>query len=290
MAESSLTFFSKKPLMCPVCETSFHREELRTGRGRLIAGPLTQELKRVYEPSQKYGEVFPLIYFCTTCPNCYYSAFPDDFLSVDEGMREKLEADLDRRQNTIRSIFDHLDFSEPRGLFEGCASYYFAMMCYDFFPPDVAPTFKQGLAAIRAAWLCTDLHRKQMSENWDYLARLFYRKARFFYAMAVERETSGNESLIAARHLGPDLDKNYGYDGVLYLSGLLEYKYGPTGNAEKRVEALNRSKRVIARIFGMGRASKNKPAAILDNARDVYDQITKELGQENPDPEQDAKS
>jgi hypothetical protein len=35
----------------------------------------------------------------------------------------------------------------------------------------------------------------------------------------------------------------------------------------------------------MGRASKDKPAAILDNARDVYEEITKELGEENRDPE-----
>ena len=35
----------------------------------------------------------------------------------------------------------------------------------------------------------------------------------------------------------------------------------------------------------MGRASKDKPAAILDSARDVYDEITKELGEENRDPE-----
>ena len=35
----------------------------------------------------------------------------------------------------------------------------------------------------------------------------------------------------------------------------------------------------------MGRASKDKPAAILDNAREVYEEIAKELGDENRDPE-----
>jgi uncharacterized protein (DUF2225 family) len=35
----------------------------------------------------------------------------------------------------------------------------------------------------------------------------------------------------------------------------------------------------------MGKASKNKPAAILDNAREVYEAISKELGDGEPDPE-----
>jgi uncharacterized protein (DUF2225 family) len=115
---------------------------------------------------------------------------------------------------------------------------------------------------------------------------VFYRKARFFYSYAVELEQSGGQSLSAARHLGPDLDKNYGYDGVLYLTGLLEFLYGPTAEAERRQQSLSRAKRTVARIFGMGRASKDKPAAILDNARDVYAEITSELGEDNPDPEQ----
>jgi hypothetical protein len=36
----------------------------------------------------------------------------------------------------------------------------------------------------------------------------------------------------------------------------------------------------------MGKASKEKPAAILDNARDVYEEIATELGLESTDPEE----
>jgi uncharacterized protein (DUF2225 family) len=35
----------------------------------------------------------------------------------------------------------------------------------------------------------------------------------------------------------------------------------------------------------MGKASKDKPAAILDNAREVYDAISKELGDADSAPE-----
>ncbi len=282
---SELTFFTKTPIECPACETTFYREELRTGRGRLNAGELTTELRRTYIPSQKHGEVFPLIYPVTVCPACYYAAYHPDFLEVPEQAKEPIRSAEGRRIATIRRIFDDLDYTQPRGLAEGCAGYYLATVSYEHFPKEFSPTFKQGLSCLRAAWLCADLHRKRPNDNFDYLSQVFYRKARFFYARAVELEQTGQESLSAVHHLGPDLDKNYGYDGVLYLTGLLEYEYGPTKNPAKRTQALARAKRTVARIFGMGRASKDKPAAILDNARDVYDSITKDLGEEKSNPE-----
>ena len=55
------SFFSKKPISCPVCGSSFHREEMLTGSGRLIAGNLTEELRRLYEVNKKFGEVNPLV-------------------------------------------------------------------------------------------------------------------------------------------------------------------------------------------------------------------------------------
>lgn len=282
---SELTFFSKTPIECPICETSFYREEMRTGRGRLNAGELTSELRRTYVASQKYGEVFPLIYPVTVCPTCYYAAYQQDFMEVPEQAKEFLKGAESRRVATIRRIMDDLDFTQPRDLPEGTASYYLATVSYEHFPKEFSPTFKQGVSCLRAAWLCSDLHRKRPNDNFDYLGQVFYRKARFFYARAVELEQTGQESLSAVHHLGPDLDKNYGYDGVLYLSGLLEYEHGPTKDPTKRKQALERAKRTVAKIFGMGRASKNKPAAILDNARDVYDAITKDLGEEKSDPE-----
>jgi uncharacterized protein (DUF2225 family) len=78
------------------------------------------------------------------------------------------------------------------------------------------------------------------------------------------------------------------FDGVLYIYGYLEFHYGPRKDPVKREENLKRAKRTIARIFGMGRASKNKPQAILDNARDLYSEIGEALGLENLDPEKDS--
>jgi len=282
---ADLTFFSKTPITCPICDAKFYREELRTGRGRLNAGELTRELRRTYIPSQKYGEVFPLIYPVTVCPGCYYAAYHPDYLELPEEAIEPIRAAQQTRIANVELLFDSVDFSSPRRLEEGCSSYYLATTCYDHFDKITSPRFKQGLSCLRAAWLCTDLQRKRPNDNYDYLAQVFYRKARFFYTYAVELEQTGQQTLSGTRHLGPDLDKNYGYDGVLYLTGLLEFKHGPTSEAAQRRQALGRAKRTVARIFGMGRASKDKPAAILDSARDVYEEITKELGEENRDPE-----
>lgn len=282
---ASLTFFTKEKIQCPVCDEGFYREEMRTGRGRMIAGELTKELRRNYEASQQYGEVYPLVYPVSVCPSCFYAAYQSDFQNPPDSGLEALREEGGKRASAVDKLFDYLDFAEPRRLQEGVASYILAILCYDHFTKQVSPKFKQGLSALRGAWLAGDLHRKMPSENFDYLQLVLYRKARFFYSVAVEWEQTGREPLSGAGNLGPDLDKNYGYDGVLYLSGLLEYKYGPRQDPERRAEALNRAKRTIARIFGMGKASKNKPQAILDNAREVYEEISKELGdgQSNPD-------
>lgn len=284
---TGVSFFSKTPTVCPVCEVKFYREEMRTGRGRLIAGALTRELRRTYEPSKKFGAIYPLLYAVVVCPSCYYAAYPRDFSGIRDDTADAVRNAMPLRIDNIGQIADGLDFTRPRSLKEGLAAYALAAMCYDQFPDEAAPSIKQGLSCLRAAWVCNDLHDKEPDEHYDKLARVFYRKARFFYALAVEQEQTGVQGIPSGFPLGPDLDKNYGYDGVLYMAGLLDWLYGPRKDSEKRRLGLERSKRTVAKIFGMGRASREKPAAILDNARSLYEEIAHELGLKNVDPERD---
>ncbi len=271
------TFFGKKPFLCPVCDSSFYREELLSGGGRLIAGDLTEELHRTYEPSKKYGELHPLIYTVQVCPGCYYAAYPQDFPEIKGETIELLKAETDRRVKSVSLVFKDLDFTNFRELKEGAASYFLALMCYEHFDKSFSPTFKRALSALRGAWLLDALHRKHFGENYDYLTRVFYRKARFFYIQSVEMAQHGREPLEANVNFGPDLDKNYGYDGLLYVTGLLEYKYGPRQQTEKRIRSLENAKRIVSKLFGTGKASKSKPSAILDKARELYDEMNKEL-------------
>ena len=61
MAEGKISYRAKNETACPVCDNTFRREELLTGGGRMNAGDLTDELHRIYLPTQRYGEVYPLI-------------------------------------------------------------------------------------------------------------------------------------------------------------------------------------------------------------------------------------
>lgn len=277
--ELKITFYSKDAVRCPICDASFYREELLSGGGRLIAGPLTDELHRIYEPSAKYGDVHPLVYSATVCPSCWYASSDADFANAPEKIRAELSLDRDARIADAQKIFPNIDFSGARSLEAGAASLYLALRCYGFFPKEFSPTLKQGMTALRAAWLFDELHKKRPTENFDWLALLFKRKAHFLYREAILKEQSGKEPLSGVKNFGPDTDKNYAYEGALYLVGLLELKYGPREDAEKRNAALSDAKRSIAKIFGLGRSSKSKPGPLLEKARNLYDELNKELNE-----------
>ena len=61
------------------------------------------------------------------------------------------------------------------------------------------------------------------------------------------------------------------FDGILYIYSYLELYHGPENDPAVREEDLRRAKQTIARIFGMGKATKDKPVAILENARLLYE-------------------
>ena len=272
----TITFWAKTETSCPVCGCGFKKEEMMTGSGRLNAGDLTDELRRLYIPSKKYGEVNPLIYYIMTCPQCLYSAAPSDFSELKSPVITSLKANIQDRRASLGNIFGSVDFKAKRTVMAGIASYYLAIMALESFPKDMSPTIKGGIYSLRSAWLCNDLHAKYPTENYNYMAEIFYKKATFYYVKALAGEQDGSEGIGGAKNLGPDLDKNYGYDGVLYIGAYLQYTYA-SSDAVKHKEALENAKRIVARIFGMGRASKNKPVAILDNAKVLYDKLKEEL-------------
>jgi len=283
MAEGQkLTYFEKRQSACPVCAAKFFREDLLSGGGRLIAGNLSKELRRQFDPSKKFGEVRPLLYPVTVCPACYFAAFPQDFTAVPETRVKQAEVNADERRESISLIFPELDFTAPRTLREGIASCFFAVMCYDFYDKRANPTFKAGLAALRAAWLLGDLDTLEPGENWDHLKLIFYHKAHFYYRLALERESAGQETFDAQLHFGPDLDKNYGYYGVIYLAAYLDYRYGSTADPAKRLVSLEHARRMMGKIFGAGKSSKNRPTAMLDNAKEVYEQMGAEIQRLQP--------
>ena len=275
--ELKVSFFSKKEYECPACGYTFHKEELHTGGGRLIAGSLTEELHRLYVSSIKYGDVYPLAYQAVVCPECWFASMEADFSLLPESKADFAMDEKSRRMADTLLIFPEVDFSNPRSLVEGAASQYLTLRCYDFYDKQVSPTIKQGLASIRTAWLLDELDKKYPKQHYDWLATLFRKKAQYFYNEALAREQSGNETMSGIRSFGPDTDKNYSYEGMLYLCAYLRYKYGPSHSSDERKNTLEDARRTIAKLFGMGKSSREKPGAFLDLARKVYDAINKEL-------------
>lgn len=280
--KQSVSYWSKTKCRCPLCKRDFEKEEMLSGGGRMNAGELSDELHRSYLPSAKYGPVYPLIYAIGACPKCHVAFFWKDFeLIKDNDSIDALRLDKDKRQQKVKTIFPNYDLSHERNLLDGAAMYYLALLSYEKVDLSYAPTFKRAMISLRLAWLCTELNKVIPGYNYNYPAAVFYRKAAFFYEQTLINEAGKIESVETVFNFGPDVDKNYGYDGVIYLSGLLEYKYGQTDDMQLRYKKLDANKRSIARIFGLGKSSKEKPGPLLENARNLYDALTKELKDAN---------
>ena len=274
-----ISYLSKEVYVCPVCDEEFKREELLSGSGRLNAGELTDELHRLYVPSAKYGSIYPLAYQATVCPNCLFSSMQSDFNRLPKEKIYDVAADEEKRREEVELIYPGIDFRKPRTLATGIISQYLLLRCYDYYRSDTSPTIKQAVAALRAGWLLDELDKKEHGQHYHWLAVLFKKKAGFLYLEALKREQNGTETLSAMGNLGPDTDKNYGYEGMLYMAGLLQYKYGDTNDAERRIATLSEAKRNLAKMLGLGKSSKSKPGPLIEKSRALYDAIAKELNE-----------
>jgi uncharacterized protein (DUF2225 family) len=274
-----VSFLSKELFVCPACDESFRKEDLLSGSGRLIAGTLTEELHRLYEKSAKYGDLYPVAYTAVVCPKCWFASSIEDFSALPPEKKETVFFDADDRKAEVENIFPAVDFYEPRNLVSGIVSQYLTMRCYDYYTIEFSPSAKQGIAALRTSWLLDHINEKEPGQNWDWLSQLFKRKARFFYSKALEGESTGKEKLSGLKTFGPDLDKNYNYEGFLYICGLLEFKYGDQSDLDKRKDSIAETKRTLAKMFGIGKSSKNKPGPLLEKSRNLYDLIAKELNE-----------
>ncbi len=277
-----ITFFSKNDIVCPVCGYSFKREEMLTGGGRLIAGGITPELRRLYEPSKVYGKVNPLLYPVTVCPSCYYAAFKEDFLKIKPNGIKLAKENTERRKGIIQRIFGKVDFLKNRGLKEGAASYILAIESYNYFDKWASPTVKKAIASLRAAWLLSDMEVEDPMADYGELQTLFYKKALHFYIEVLRKQEKAEESFDGIKNVGPDTDHNYGYEGILYLIGYLTLKlsYLEKDSPEK-VAKLEQAKKIVSKMVGFGKANKNKPSLIIDMARDLYDEINNKISEIN---------
>jgi uncharacterized protein (DUF2225 family) len=276
-SSSKVSFFAKDETVCPICEEKFRIEKMLSGRGRLNAGKLTDELRRLYIPTPKYGAVNPLYYVIVTCPNCFYSTYEQDFKNILPSSIEILRNDIVKRKKFVYDSFGPVDFKKERKILEGLVSLIMAQYTYAFFPQKVAPTTKIAISSLRAAWLASDLENEKKDKFFTELKDTLYKKAYNYYSKAYSLLNSGKENVEAAGFLGPDLDKNYGFNGFLFIYGVLLYKYGLSEiqDDSEKMRVASDAKAIIGRIFGSGRSSKDKNVQFLDMAKDLYEKYSK---------------
>jgi hypothetical protein len=112
------------------------------------------------------------------------------------------------------------------------------------------------------------------------MSLFFYKKAYEYYLQVIELLQNGNEPADMAGNMGPDADKNWGYEGILYIMAVLTVKIGSREKeVEKRIEHFNTCKKYLSRLFGAGKASKSRPSDLLERTRDLYDKINEMLAQ-----------
>ena len=274
MENKKVTFRQKNPTLCPVCKNEFFREEMFTGGGRLIAGRLTDELRREYKESKKYGKLYPLIYLLNVCPNCYYTAYPKDFDDVVDSEISKLMETRSARRNAVEKFFGQINFNEDRTIESGAASFMLAVDCYNLRRKIVAPTFKKAVSSIRGAWLFSDLALIYPDKPYKKISMFFYKKAYEYYLQVLDLIQNGGEPADAAGNMGTDADKNWGYEGILYVSAILTLKIGSREkDPVKRLENFETSKKYLSRLFGMGKSSKSTPSDLLEKTRVLYEKI-----------------
>lgn len=277
---SSITFRSKNEITCPACGTKFFRENMKTGRGRINAGELSDELRRTYLPTQKYGEVNPLLYPVTVCPNCLFSVFEDDFTRTPEKIQSKILDYQSIRAKYLIKMFGRVpDFLEDRDVYAGTASYVLAISSYSLFEPKkFSPTIKKGLCTLRAAWLLADLRDKENEPRYGELSTLFYKQAALLYEDALNKQSNGKEPIDYCPWLGPDADVNFGYNGFLYVSAILKYKMAVfIEDPFKKVKVYEECKRILSKVFGSGRKAREIPQDLLNYAKDYYEKIGNEM-------------
>jgi len=205
-----------------------------------------------------------------------------DFPLIPKENIQKARNDMTQRINETRLVFPFIDYNENRTLMEGAASQYLTLRCYDYYNKQTSPTIKQGLASIRCAWLLDEMNKKFPGQHYDWLALLFRKKAMYLYNEALAREQTGKETLSGMKVFGPDTDKNYAYEGMLYMCAYLRYNFGSAHDETERKASLEDARRTIAKLFGMGKASKDKPGAFLEHARKLYDTINQKLTENAP--------
>jgi hypothetical protein len=116
-AEENILFFQKRDPMSGLRRVLSIKEEMMTGGGRMIAGNLDDDLRRHYEPSKKFGEVFPSgLLHVHLSPLPLFGGTLGFFSRWTRKVIPALEAAIGDRKEYILGLFPNIEYAQPRGL------------------------------------------------------------------------------------------------------------------------------------------------------------------------------
>ncbi|BBM89908.1 hypothetical protein COTS27_01625 [Spirochaetota bacterium] len=269
----SNSFFHNDPITCPVCSHKFKREVMRFGHGRLITTDTDDELKQNYKFSKKFGAIYPYIYNVLVCPECWFATLVEDFSKKDFYDYANLKTDTRFRIRKARELFPQAEFDVNRTLETGLLGYFLAMICYTYCNDSNFAHGKKSIAAIRASWCAGELHHLHPESSYDIL------KQYFRYTSYLESSNhlatlyaDKSKQRISIELYGPDVNKDMGFDGFLYLSSYLNLEFlilEPSLIEQyKRLEKISYT---LSKVFGLGKTSQQKPSILTNKARDLYE-------------------
>ncbi len=281
-----ISYFSKSKTTCPACGHKFHVENYFTGRGRLNSLEISNDLRRIYQPSKKFGLIYPLIYHIIVCSKCYFAALPEDFNSNQRKPlydKKALNEFSQVRKEQSKKLTPKADFEKNRDLNSGLVSYFLAISSYQHFHKNSLKTAKKAILSLRASWIIDDILKKKEGdlEKYRYLKEYFrFLSFKKFSSYFDQMYASKKKQFIEINYHGPDIDHDYGYQGFVYIFAYLNYEFIKLITDEKlKMKKLEEIKIMLAKIFGFGRASKNSPSPLLEKSRIFYDLLKDEITQ-----------
>ncbi|MCB1200465.1 MAG: DUF2225 domain-containing protein [Leptospiraceae bacterium] len=271
-----ISYRLKEATKCPACGTEHFKEEMLSGSGRLNAGKLMPDLRRLYEPTKKWGKVQPLNYIMQVCPKCLFTAFSKDFESLNANELQAIKTTTPHRMKLVETVFGKLNMDDDREDAHGAASYMLAIDCYHLRTADIAPTPKKAVCCIRAAWLLDDLAQDFPQRPFNKAADFYYTQAAKEYGVTLELMQNGAEPVeLALPIMGPSIDFNFAFDGIVYLNSYLTRKYinDIAKTPQDKIKVLDTAKRYLSKLYGSGKASKNKPVIMIDMSKEMFDDM-----------------
>ena len=278
----NLSYRVKGDLKCPICDFEFQREQLHSGGGRLIAGKLTEELRRLYQPSKKYGKVYPAAYALTVCPSCLFTSFPNDFKQVPAEEIEAIQKRTVQRRTNIEKVVGPVDFNDDRNLVLGAASYLLGIDCYQLRGYQVAPTPKKPSRS-RCSWngrkaepipefSVTEPLVFHLHGYWDDFRSLVLTESDYVDFLVSLTRDADKRARNQAETLPPQIRERLSDTGLLFLGyGLEDWNFRVIHRALVLDQALSGQERSIAVQLDPGGAGADFVRQYLDKLGvDVY--------------------